>query len=116
MKKRKSTTVEPLVRNRVVSTRLDDKEHKIVITNCRYSGRKMSDYCRKALTGAKIRELAKPEDMALLRKIGGMATNLNQMAKRLNADGHKYESWQVVNVAKQISSLYNLLSDDWKNH
>lgn len=116
MKRKKIKPADRPLRKWVVSTRLDENELETAKAKCKASGRKMSDYCRLAITGAKIRELAKPEDMALLRKIGGMSTNLNQIATRLNSQGHRVEMWQVLNTAKQISSLYNQLSNDWKNH
>lgn len=116
MRRKKIKPAERPLRKWVVSTRLDENELEIAKAKCKASGRKMADYCRMAITGAKINELMKAEDMKLLRQIGGMSTLLNQMATRLNSKGHRVEMWQVLNTTKQISDLYNQLSDDWKHH
>lgn len=73
----------------VVSVRLNEEQYKIVQESCRKSGRKLSDYWRHALLNAKVTAIATPEDMAILRQIGSMANNLNQLAKKANEAGYK---------------------------
>lgn len=68
----------------VVSVRLDEEQYQTVQENCRKFGRKLSDYWRHALLNAKVTAIATPEDMAILRQIGSMANNLNQLAKKAN--------------------------------
>lgn len=103
------------VKSRVVSVRLNDNEHRQVKEKCRESGRKLSDYWRQALLKANVIQVAKPEDMALLRQIGSMSNNLNQLAKRANEAGFKMVKWEVENLAKALKSLYLKLSHDWKH-
>ena len=68
----------------VVSTRLDDGQYQQVMENCRKSGRKFSEFWRRALLSIVVKAIATPEDMGILRKIAGMSRNLNQLAKRAN--------------------------------
>lgn len=61
----------------VVSTRLDDGQYQQVMENCRKSGRKFSEFWRRALLSIVVKPIATPEDMGILRKIAGMSNNLN---------------------------------------
>lgn len=100
----------------VVSVRLNEEQYQTVQENCRKSGRKLSDYWRCALLNAEVIQVARPEDMALLRQIGSMANNLNQLAKKANEAGFKLVQWSLDSLSKEIKSLYSKLSHDWKHH
>lgn len=100
----------------VVSVRLNEEQYQTVQENCRKSGRKLSDYWRCALTKSEVIQVAQPEDMALLRQIGSMANNLNQLAKKANEGGFKLEQWSLDKLSKEIKSLYTKLSHDWRHH
>ena len=72
---------------------------------------------RRALLNAKITALATPEDMAILRQIGSMSNNLNQLATVANATkDFKLVSWEVQARSKELKTLYNNLSNDWKHN
>ena len=100
----------------VVSVRLKNEQYQIALENCRKSGRKLSDYWRHALLNAKVTAIATPEDMAILRQIGSMANNLNQLAKKANEAGYKLVEWTLKGLSKEIKSLYTKLSHDWRHH
>lgn len=99
----------------VVSTRLDDGQYQQVMENCRKSGRKFSEFWRRALLSIVVKAIATPEDMGILRKIAGMSRNLNQLAKRANEGGFKLVKWEVEDLAAKLTTLYHQLSYDWKN-
>ena len=100
---------------RVVSVRLTEEEYQQVVENCRKSGRKLSDFWRRALLNAKITALATPEDMAILRQIGSMSNNLNQLATVANrTKDFKLVNWELQARSKELKTLYNNLSNDWK--
>lgn len=100
----------------VVSVRLKNEQYQIALENCRKSGRKLSDYWRCALTKSEVIQVAQPEDMALLRQIGSMSNNLNQLAKKANEGGFKLVQWSLDKLSKEIKSLYTKLSHDWRHH
>ena len=89
---------------------------KVWQENCRKSDRKLSDYWRHALLNAKVTAIATPEDMAILRQIGSMANNLNQLAKKANEAGFKLVEWALKGLSKEIKSLYSRLSNDWRHN
>ena len=102
---------------RVVSVRLTEEEYQQVVENCRKAGRKLSDFWRRALLNVKITALATPEDMAILRQIGSMSNNLNQLATVAYATkDFKLVSWEVQARSKELKTLYNNLSNDWKHN
>lgn len=100
----------------VVSVRLKNEQYQTALENCRKSGRKLSDYWRCALTKSEVIQVAQPEDMALLRQIGSMANNLNQLAKKANEAGFKLVEWSLKGLSKEIKTLYTRLSYDWRHN
>lgn len=115
---RKSFSAETAIKQKkihVVSVRLNDNQYATALAKANESGRKQSDYWRLALLNTNIKAIAKPDDMVILRQIGSMANNLNQLAKRANEAGFKLVKWDVEAPCKQIKSLYYCLSHDWKD-
>ena len=102
---------------RIVSVRLTEEEYQQVVENCRKSGKKLSDFWRRALLNAKITALATPEDMEILRQIGSMSNNLNQLATVANRTKEfKLVSWELQARSKELKTLYINLSNDWKHN
>ncbi len=76
----------------------------------------MSDFWRHALLNAKVTAVATPDDMAILRQIGSMANNLNQLAKKANEAGFKLVEWSLKSLSKEVKTLYTRLSYDWRHN
>lgn len=108
-------TVIKQKKHHVVSVRLNDDQYATALAKANESGRKLSDYWRRALLNTTIKAIAKPDDMVILRQIGSMANNLNQLAKRANEAGFKLVKWEVESLCKIIKALYYRLSHDWKD-
>lgn len=115
---RKSASAETAIKQKkhhVVSVRLNDDQYATALAKANESGRKLSDYWRRALLNTTIKAIAKPDDIAILRQIGSMANNLNQLAKRANEVGFKLVKWEVESLCKNIKALCYRLSHDWKD-
>ena len=52
------------------------------------SGRSLAVYIREAALAATVTARHTPEENALLRSLAGMANNLNQLARKANAEGY----------------------------
>ncbi|WP_289646304.1 plasmid mobilization relaxosome protein MobC, partial [uncultured Duncaniella sp.] len=65
---------------------------------------------------ANVTAVATPDDMAILRQIGSMANNLNQLAKKANEAGFKLVEWSLKGLSKEIKTLYTRLSYDWRHN
>lgn len=115
-KKAPAGAIEKAKKTRIVSFRLEDPDYRIFIERVKASGRKQSDYGRRALLHAKVVGIATPEDMAILRQIGSMAGSFNQLAKKANGAGFKLIQWQLEAERDKLKALHNQLSDDWKHH
>ena len=116
--KRKFDSTETAIKpkkHHVVSVRLNDDQYATALAKANESGRKLSDYWRRALLNTTIKAIAKPDDIVILRQIGSMANNLNQLAKRANEAGFKLVKWEVESLCKNIKALYYRLSHDWKD-
>lgn len=115
---RKSASTETAIQQKklhVVSVRMNHDQYAAALSKAKESGRKLSDYWRHALLNTTIKAIAKPDDIIILRQIGSMANNLNQLAKRANEAGFKLVKWEVESLCKHIKSLYYRLSHDWKD-
>lgn len=108
-------TVIKQKKHHVVGVRLNDDQYATALAKANESGRKLSDYWRRALLNTTIKAIAKPDDIVILRQIGSMANNLNQLAKRANEAGFKLVKWEVESLCKNIKALYYRLSHDWKD-
>lgn len=110
MKRKKSSShyipdVERLVFER--SVRMDMatfyKIKGIAIT----SGKPLATCMREILKDGYVRERLTPEHADMVRKLIGMATNLNQVAHRANAAGYASISGQCSSMVADIQKIIN---------
>ena len=94
----------------VVSVRLDEEQHKTALEKCRKSGRKLSDYWRCALLNTEVIQVARPEDMALLRQIGSMANNLNQLTRKAHREGVRLHYGQCQHLLLSLENIIDHIS------
>ncbi|OAV65975.1 Bacterial mobilization protein (MobC) [Bacteroidales bacterium Barb6XT] len=74
-----------------------------------------TELARTAITGCRIRQRISPEQMDCIRKLSGMGNNLNQIARRANAEGYINARNEYLYLADKIDKVINLLDDDGKN-
>ena len=70
-----------------VLLRLNTMEYYTLLGKAREASITRTEFLRRLITKAEVKARIKPEDMQLIRTVSGMATNLNQIAHRLNAFG-----------------------------
>jgi hypothetical protein len=70
---------------------------------------------RLAITGCQIRQRLTPEQMDSIRKLSGMGNNLNQIARRANAEGYTNARSEYFYLADKIDNVINQLEDDSQN-
>ena len=68
-------------------------------------GMKATQYAREMTLKGGIKSRFTLEELDLMRKLGGMGNNLNQIAKQANKSGFAQVSVEIVNVALQIKQL-----------
>ena len=70
-----------------VLLRLNTMEYYTLLGKAREASITRTEFLRQLITKAEVKARIKPEEMQLIRTVSGMATNLNQIAHRLNAFG-----------------------------
>ena len=79
--------VEGQKKSYVVKISLDKGQYNLVEYKAKKAGLKVAEYCREASLENKITPVLSPEKLVTLRKLTGMANNLNQLAYQANI-GH----------------------------
>lgn len=68
-------------------------------------GIKATQYAREMTLKGGIKSHFTLEELDLMRKLGGMGNNLNQITRQANKSGFAQVSVEIVNIALQIKKL-----------
>jgi hypothetical protein len=74
-----------------------------------------TELARQAIVGCKIQQRLTPEQMDCIRKLSGMGNNLNQIARKANAEGYTNARSEYFYLADKIDNVINTMEDDSKN-
>ena len=74
-----------------------------------------NDYVRSCIKHSVIVQRLTPEINDLIRKLCGMANNLNQIAKRANQAGYNSIREEYLSMAEQIDELIKYIQHDCEN-
>jgi len=75
----------------------------------------VNDYIRGCIKQSIVIQRLTPEINELIRKLCGMANNLNQIAKRANQAGYNNIRNEYLFMAEQIDELLNFIKYDCEN-
>ena len=82
-----------------VSLRFSPEEVKVIDQRADATGLRRAAFCRHVLLGTRIRTLV---DMAVLRALGRIGNNLNQLAYHANATGRLQELHTLREVLAEL--------------
>lgn len=99
-----------LPHDHMVSTRLSDNLFRRLGAYSRASGESKSGVLRSLIEKGYVKERISPEMMSAIRKLIGMATNLNQAAHQANAAGYRSAGVELSALAKEIRSILNSIT------
>lgn len=99
-----------LPKDHMVSTRLSDSLYRRLGAYSRASGETKSGVIRSLIEKGYVKERISPEMMSAIRKLIGMATNLNQAAHQANAAGYRSAAAELTALAKEIRSILNSIT------
>ena len=102
-------------RSVVMSARFTPAEHETIRRQAKEAGGKPSRFARLMILTGKVVQRLSLDDAATLRGLAGMGNNLNQLARKANAEGYRAAATEMVTLRAQIIEILNLLSNDWKN-
>lgn len=99
------TKTEIQKRKYPLNLKLTVGEHYTLKSRAKEAGITRSEYVRQAITTGVIRCRITPETIDLIRKLCGMANNLNQITRQANAAGYRDARGEYLYLANHIDSL-----------
>ena len=88
-----------------INLKLTESDFKTVKEKAEKLGMKATQYAREMTLKGGIKSRFTLEELDLMRKLGGMSNNLNQIAKQANKSGFSQVGVEIVNIALQIKQL-----------
>jgi Bacterial mobilisation protein (MobC). len=102
-------------RSYMVSIKLDTREYYSLKVKANSAGISRSEYIRQCIVGSVICPRLTPEMNDYIRKLSGMGNNLNQIARRANAEGYTNARNEYFYLADKIDKVIEMIEDDGKN-
>ena len=94
------------LRERKITVRLTDAERGHLLEQAELAGLKIEPFVRNVILGVRMQPRPKEEWAELLRQTSGIANNINQIAKRVNATGTLY--------AQDIEDIKGAMAEIWQ--
>lgn len=96
----------------IIRVRFDKSQYFILRHKAKMSGRNFSAFLREASENVSIRPRLTPEEKDFVRKLIGMANNLNQLAQKFNQAGLLRTVAQLEELRGKVDEVLKLLRDD----
>ena len=90
-----------------IAVNLCTKDFYALKAKATQAGMTYTELARLAITGCQIHQRLTPEQMDNIRKLSGMGNNLNQIAKRANAEGYSNVRTEYFYLADKIDNVLN---------
>ena len=92
-----------------ITVKLNTQDYYMLKGKAKSAGVTMSEFVRKVLDKGNVMERLTIEQADFIRKLCGMANNLNQLAHRANAEGfHTIAPFHKIIISK-IDEILNLI-------
>ena len=98
-----------------VCVKMDTREYISLKAKANSAGINRSEFVRQAVAESKITSWLTPELNGYIRKLSGMGNNLNQIARRANAEGYINARSEYLYLADKIDNVIEMIEDDGKN-
>lgn len=96
----------------VIRLRVDKQELFVLRHKAKQAGQNLSDYIRKAATSGTIRARVTQEQMEVIRKLVGVSTNLNQLAREFNRAAMTKTAAVIQDFGNKVDELLKFLKGD----
>ena len=96
---------------RSINLKLTESDYETIRQKAESLGMTATQYARQMTLKGRIKPCYTKEELELRRKLGGMANNLNQLARKANADGYSKSAAQADYL---YSYLRHILDDSEK--
>jgi hypothetical protein len=98
-----------------IPVRLCTKDYYALKAKAAQAGMTCTEVARLAIIGCHIHQRLTPEQMDCIRKLSGMGNNLNQIARKANAEGYTNNRSEYFYLADKIDNVINQMEDDSKD-
>ena len=88
-----------------INLKLTEDDYKTVKEKAEKLGMKATQYAREMTLKGGIKSRFTLEELDLIRKLAGMANNLNQIAKQANKSGFALVGAEIAHIAIQVKGL-----------
>ncbi|WP_287565775.1 MobC family plasmid mobilization relaxosome protein [Parabacteroides sp.] len=88
-----------------VSVKMAAADYFRLLTQAHDAGTSPSEYMRECFRNGYVKERLSKEHSDHIRKLCGMANNLNQLARKANAEGFYDEQWDCKVAVARIHEL-----------
>jgi len=92
-----------------VNLKMNTEEYYTLKARASETGVSPSDFIRAIILKAEIKQRLSPELVEYIRKLSGMANNLNQIAHKANTAGYRDARTEYLFLAARIDNLLNLM-------
>lgn len=92
-----------------ITVKLNTQDYYTLKSKAKSAGISMSEFVRKVLDKGNVIERLTVEQADFIRKLCGMANNLNQLAHRANAEGFHAVAPFHKNIIIKIDEILNLI-------
>lgn len=88
-----------------INLKLSEKDFNYVKEKAGKLGMKATQYAREMVLKGSVKLRFSLEDLDLMRKLAGMANNLNQIARQANKSGLANTAMEVISITTKIKKL-----------
>lgn len=88
-----------------INIKLTEKDFTSVKQKAEKLGMKATQYAREMVLKGSVKLRFSLEDLDLMRKLSGMANNLNQIARQANKSGLANTAMEVISITTKIKKL-----------
>ena len=89
--------------------KMSTEDYYTLRAKAKEAGVSISEYIRLAISDSVIKQRVSPELLDIIRKLSGMANNLNQVARTANTYGYTDARKDYLLLAEKIDDLLNLI-------
>lgn len=90
-----------------VAVKLAAADYFRLVTTAHKAGVSPSEYMRECFRNGHVKERLSEEHTDFVRRLCGMANNLNQLARKANAGGYSEVGWDCKVAVARIHELIN---------
>jgi hypothetical protein len=98
-----------------IAVNLCTKDFYTLKAKATQAGMTVTEVARLAIINCQIRQRLTPEQMDCIRKLSGMGNNLNQIARRANAEGYTSARNEYLYLADKIDNVISRMENDSEN-